>query len=165
MDSTGSGCGADCAQTDHCGPHLHKSACGTAGNVMLLFGAGLPRTIGWGIAACFGGVSSALGLYIFWMADAGLSFLLDGIGHDLVINKFIEAGTVLGHGVSSLVDGMAGMAVAGALGTRGASCSSIGGLLWMGISMPSFPWGFCIKEQGISWIFALGTSYIVNGVG
>ena len=76
-ESTGPGCGADCAQTGFCVPHLHNSAGGTFGKVvLLLFGAGLPRTSRWGIIACFNGASSASDLFIFWMAGVGLSFLL-----------------------------------------------------------------------------------------
>ena len=68
--------GVDCAQTGHCGPHLHNSSHGILGNdVLLLLGAELPRTIGQEIAACFGGAFSALGLFILSMAGAGMSFL------------------------------------------------------------------------------------------
>ena len=98
------------------------------------------------------------------MAGTGMSFLLGQIGHDLATNVFVEAGTLLGHGVASLVGGMADVAVAEASGSRDAGCCSIGGLLQMGISRPSSPWGFCIEELGISWIFALGTLYIVNDI-
>ena len=98
------------------------------------------------------------------MAGAGMWFLFGRIGHDLATNKFVEAQTVLGHGVATLVGGMADVAVAEALGSGDAGCCSIGGLFQMGISRPPTPWGFCIEELGISWIFALGTLYIVNGI-
>ena len=91
-----------------------------------------------------------------------MSFPFGGTGHDLATNKYVEAGTVLGHGVASLVGWVA---VAEALGSRDAGCCSIGGLLQIGISGPSSPWGFCIEELGISWIIALGTLYIVNAIG
>ena len=42
---------------------------------------------------------------------------------------------------------------------------SLGDYCRWGLSGPSSPWGFCIEELGISWIFALGTLYIVNGIG
>ena len=121
-------------QTGHCGPHLHNSSDGTFGNGMLLFGAELPRTIGQGIVSCFDGAFSALSLFSLRMGGAGSLFLIGGIGHDLATNKFVEAGTVLGNGLAFLVCGMADMAVAEALGSRDAGCSSIMGLLQMGIS-------------------------------
>ena len=53
-------------------------------------------------------------------AGIGISFPFWGIGHDdLATNKLVDAGTALGHGVSSLVGGMAAEAVAGALGYKG----------------------------------------------
>ena len=99
------------------------------------------------------------------MAGVGISFPFGGIGHDLATNKFVEAGTVLGHGVVYLVIGMADEAVAEALDSRDVVCCSIGGLLQLGISGPYPPWSFCIEELGTSWIFALGTLYIVNDIG
>ena len=165
-ESSGSWYWVDCAQTGHCGPHLHNSSDDTLGNgMLLLFGAELPRTTGWGITAYFGGTFSASGLFILCMAGTGMSFLFGEIGHDLATSKFIEAGTVLGHGVASLVGGMADVAVLEALDSRDAGCCSIWALLQMGISGPSSPWGFCIEKHGNSWIFALGTLYIVNGIG
>ena len=66
---------------------------------------------------------------IFCFAGAGLFSLLGYIGHDLVTNKFIEAGEVDGHGVVALVeldiigrvvDAVVGIRVADILGsTRG----------------------------------------------
>ena len=78
---------------------------------------------------------------------------------------FVEDGTVLGHGVASLVGGMADVAVAEALDSRDVGYCSIRGLLRLGINGLSPPWGFCIGEVGTSWTFALGTLYIVNGTG
>ena len=162
-----------CAQTEYCGPHLHNSSDGTIGNdMLLLFGAEFPRTIGQEITACFCGAFSVSGLFTLRVAGAGISFLLGGIVHDLATNKFVEAGTVLGHGIASLVCWMAEVAVAGALGSRHValgcrhvSCCSIGGLLRLGINGLSPPWGFCVEEVGISWIFVLDSLYIVNDIG
>ena len=143
----------------HCGPPTHNSSDD------LLFWAELPWTIGQGIAACFDGALSELGLSsILMKAGNGISFPFRGIGPDLATNKSVEAGTVLGHGVSSLVSGMAAEAVAGALGFKGVGCCSIRGLFRLGINGTSFPWGFCIEDLGTSWIFALGTLYTVNGI-
>ena len=165
-ESSGFGFGEDAPQTWNCGPHLHNSSDGTLGNdVLLLCGAELPRTIGWGITACLGGEFSASGLSILRRAGAGILFPFGGIGHDLATNKFVEAGTVLDHGVESLVGGMADVAVAETLGSRDVGCCSIGGLLQLGINGPLPPWSFCIEELGTSWIFSLGTLYIVNGIG
>ena len=75
------------------------------------------------------------------MAGAGMSFLFGQISHNLAANKFIEAATVLGHGVASLIGGMADVAVVEALGSSDAGCCSIRGLLQMGISRLSSPWG------------------------
>ena len=97
-------------------------------------------------------------------AGIGISFPFGGICHDPVTNKFVEAGTVLGLGVSSLVFGMIDVTVVEALGCGGVGCCSIGGLLRLGINGTSPPWGFCIEELGTSWIFALGTLYTVNGI-
>ena len=98
------------------------------------------------------------------MVGAGILFSFRGIGHDLATNKLFEARTVLGHGLVSLVRGMADVAVAETLGSRDVGCCSIEGLLQLGINRPSAPWGFCIEELGTYWIFALGTLYIVNGI-
>ena len=47
----------------------------------------------------------------------GTSFTLGGIGHDaLATNKLVEACTVFGHGVSSLVGGAVDVAAVVALG-------------------------------------------------
>ena len=54
-------------------------------------------------------------------------------------NKFVEARTVFGHGVSSLVGGMAAEAVAGALGCKSVGCCSIRGLSRLGINGTSPP--------------------------
>ena len=122
--------GADCAQIGHCGPHLHNSSDGTFGNdMLLLYGAELPRTIGWGITSCFGGAFSALGFSILMMAGAGILFLFGGISHDLETNKFVEARTVFGYGVASLIGWMADVAVPEALGCRDVGCCSIRRLL------------------------------------
>ena len=83
-------------------------------------------------------------------AGIGISFPFWGISNDLATNKFVEARTVLGHGESSLVSGMAHVAVAGTLGCRGVGHHSIGEPLWLGIDGPSPPWGFCIEELGTS---------------
>ena len=72
-------------------------------------------------------------------------------GQDLVINRFADVRTVLGHGVGPL-DGMdiagsmAGVAVAVVLGIGVAGCCSIGEILWPGIGVLSLPWGF-----GLGW--------------
>ena len=140
--------GVDCAQMGHCGPHPHNSSNGTFGNDFLFWDI-LPRTIGWGIAAWFGGALSASGLFpILMKAGIRISFPFDGIGHDLAKNKFVEARTVLDHGISSLVGGMVDVAVAGALSCRGVGCCSIKELLRLGINGTSPPWGFCIEELG-----------------
>ena len=148
----------------HCGPLPYNSSDGTFGNDVL-FGAELPRTIGQGIAACLGGALSTLVPSILMKAGVQISFPFKGIGHDLAKNKFVEARTMLGHGVSSLVSGMADLAVAKALGCRGVGCCSIRGVLRLGINRTSPPWGFHIGELGNSWIFAPGTLYTVNGIG
>ena len=72
---------------------------------------------------------------------------------------------MLGHGVSSLVGGMATEAVAGALGCKDLGCCSIRGLFMLGINGTSPSWGFCVEDLRISWIFAMGTLYTVNGIG
>ena len=131
----------------------------------LLFWDELPRTIGWGIAACFGGALSALGLSsILRKAGIGISFPFGGIGHDLGHKKFVEARMVLGHGVSSLVSGMQMWQWPKALSYKCVGCCSIRELLRLGINGTSSPWGFCVEELGTSWIFALGTVYTVNGI-
>ena len=137
--------GADCTQMGHYGPHPHNSS------DELLFWSELDRTFGQGIAICFGGAISVLGLSSISMkAGIGISFPFGGIGHDLATNKFVEARTVLGRGVSSLVGGMADEAVAGALGCKGVGCCSIGGLFRLGINGTSPLWGFCIEDLGTS---------------
>ena len=70
----------------------------------------------------------------------------------------VEAGAVLGHGISSLVSGMAAEAVAGAL-----SCKGVG--FRLGINGTSPPWGFHTEDLGTSWIFVVGILYTVNGTG
>ena len=75
------------------------------------------------------------------MAGAGISFSFGGIGHDLAINKLVEAGTLFGHGVTSLVGGMADVAVAEALDSRGVGCCSIRGLLRLQINGTSLSFG------------------------
>ena len=97
----------------------------------------LSWAIGQGIAACFCGAFSILGLSsILIKAGIGISFPFGRIGHnDLATNKFVEAGTMLGHGVSSLVGGMAAKAVAGALGCKVLDFGSgLMGLLLLGAS-------------------------------
>ena len=77
----------------HCGPHPHISS------------ANLFCTITLGVAASFGGVFSS-DFSILMKVVVGTSFTLGGIGHDtLATNKFVEARTVFGHGMSSLVGG------------------------------------------------------------
>ena len=98
-------------------------------------------------------------------AVIGDSFPFGGIGHDLTTNKSVEAGTVLDHGVSSLVSGMAAKVVTGALGCKGVHCGSVRGLFGFGINGISPSWGFCIEDLGISWMFVLDTLYTVNGIG
>ena len=93
-----------------------------------------------------------------------ISFPFWGIGHDLAINKFVEAGTMLGHEVSSLVTGMAAPAVAGALGCKGVGCCCIRGLFRLGINGTSPSWSPCIEDLGFSWIFVLGTLYTVTDI-
>ena len=71
-----------------CSPHVHFFS------VDLLF-FGLGETIVWGIAATMGGTS------VFSTFTAG--FGMRGIGQSaLVLNIFVEAGMVLGQGLSSL---------------------------------------------------------------
>ena len=119
-------------------PHPHNSSDGTFGNDFL-FWAELCRTIGQGINACFGGALSALVLSILMKAGVGISFPFGGIGHDLATYKFVEAGTVLDHGVSSLSSRMTDVAVAEALDCRGVGCFSIRGLFRLGINRISPP--------------------------
>ena len=137
----------------HCGPHPHTSSDD------LLFWADLLWTIVWGVTACFCGALSVLGLSsILKKAGIGISFPFGGITHDdLAANKFVEAGTVLGHWVSSTFSGMAAEAVAGALG-----CKGVGFRLGINGTYP--PWGFCIEDLGTSWIFVVVMLYTVNGI-
>ena len=102
----------------HCGPHPHASSAD------LLFWADVPWTIAWEITACFGGAFSS-DFSILMKVGVGTSFTLRRIGHDdLATNKFVEAGTVFGHEVSSLVGRAVDVAVPVAL----VCCCSIGGL-------------------------------------
>ena len=71
-----------------CGPHVHFSSAG------LLF-LSLFKTIAQGVAATLGGTSA------FSILTVGVS--VGGIGQFApASNRFVEAGTVLGQGVSSL---------------------------------------------------------------
>ena len=107
-----------------CGPHLNCSSAG-----MLLWG--LFGTRAWGMAANLGGVLfSASSILITVGASVG------GIGQDaLNSNKSVEAGIVLGNGVSSLFCGA--VAVTASSGW----CLSWG-LLQMGAEGPSSFWGY-----------------------
>ena len=107
----------------HCGPHPHNSSDD------LLFWADLSWAMSWGSLPVF------VGHFLYWVsppsekrlvlgfhpnlgesACIGISSLFQGISHDdLATNKFIDARTVFGHGVSSHVSGMAAEAVAGDL--------------------------------------------------
>ena len=68
---------------------------------------------------------------------------------------------MFGHGVSSLVSGVANVAVAVALGC----CRSIGGLLQLGENGPSLSWEFFIVGLGISWTLGQNRLYTVNDIG
>ena len=97
-----------------CSPHLHSSSAG-----LLLWG--LFDTRAHGMAATLGGIfSSAFSILI----TVGVS--VGGIGQDaLALNKFVEAGMVLGHGVSSLFCGVVAV-------TAGSGCCSSWELLQLG---------------------------------
>ena len=93
--------------------------------------SGLIWTITWtitqGIAASFGGAFSS-DFSILIKVGVRTSFTW-GTGHDdLATNKFVEARTVFGHGVSSLVSRAVNVAVVVALGC----CCPIGRLLQLG---------------------------------
>ena len=106
----------DSVQMGYGGPHALASSPG------VLFW-GLFSIRAQGIAACFGGVFS-FAFSILTKVGVGTSFMLGGIGHDaLATNKFFEAGTGFGHGVSSLVGEAVNVAVFVALG-----CCTTGGL-------------------------------------
>ena len=128
----------------------------------LLFSSNLFCTIAWGIAASFGGVFS-FDFSVLTKVGVGTSFTLGGIGHDdLATNKFVEAGTVFGHGVSSLVGGAVNVTVVVALGC----CCAVGGLLqlgWMGFLPPgtSLLWGWGFLEL---WIGSDCTLSMVLGL-
>ena len=80
----------DCAQMGHYGPHPCNSFDGAFG-IDLLFWAELPRTIGHGVTACFGGTLSALGLSsILMKAGIGISFPFRGIDHNLATNNLLR---------------------------------------------------------------------------
>ena len=103
-------------QKGQCGPHVHFSSTG------LLF-CGLCKTIAQGPADALGG-TSALSTF-----TAGVC--VGGIGQSaLVSNRFVEAGMVLGQGVSSLT------CKVGALG-RASGC----GGLQLGVEGFSSTWG------------------------
>ena len=75
-------------QMGQCGPHVHFSSIG------LLF-CSLGKVIAWGMAVTLVGASA------FSLLTEGVC--VGGIGQSaLALNRFVEAGTVLGHGVSSL---------------------------------------------------------------
>ena len=83
----------------------------------------------WGLLLC---------LFSFDKGECWDLTIIVRIGHDtLSTNKFIEASTVFGHGVSSLVCGA--VAVAAALG-----CCSSRGLLPMGKEMPPSSWDLLV---------------------
>ena len=129
--------GLDCVQMGHCGPHPHASSVG------LLFW-GLFSIRPQGIAAYFGWVFSSA-FSALTKVGVGTSFTLGRIGHDaLATNKFVEAGIVFGHGVSSLVGGAVDAAVVVALGF-----CTIGGLPQLGMnglsSSLNFPVGLRIS--------------------
>ena len=65
---------------------------------------------------------------------------------NLATNKLVDAGTVFGHGVLSLVVRVANVAAAVALGCY----CSIGGLLYFGVNGPSPSLNFLIMGLGIS---------------
>ena len=106
-------------------------------------GAGQGIIVSLGVFSVFQGSDSI----IFCIADIWLSSLVGGNGQDLVINRFADVRTVLGHGVGPL-DGMditgsmAGVAVPVVLVIRVAGCCSIGEILWTGIGLLSLPWSF-----------------------
>ena len=69
---------------------------------------GFPGTEGrgWEIVICLTGACSDFDRFdtiIFCFVVPGLFSLLGGIGHDLVTNRFAEAGKVVGHRVIALV--------------------------------------------------------------
>ena len=110
--------GVDYAQMKHCGPHPHSSS------AYLLFWVKLFCTIAQLIAASFGEAFSSA-FSILTKVGVGASFTLGVIDCDpIVTNKFVEAGTVFGHGVSSLVCGAVNVAAAVGMGC----CSAIKGL-------------------------------------
>ena len=127
---------ADWAQIGHDGPHLLHLFPGdcmfetaeTLAVAGLLAVVEFPVTevIGWEIDIFHTG--SFLDLdrsnpIIFCFAGAGLYSLLPGIGHDLVTNKFTDAGKVEGHGVVALggldiIDGVVDVVVTAVVGIR-----------------------------------------------
>ena len=153
--------GTDCTQMGNCSPihtHLLLTCC---------FGLIYLGPMGWGLLPAFGRTLSASVLFsILMKAGMGISFPFRGIGHDdLATNKFVEAGAMLGHGISSVVGGMEAEVVAGALGCTGIGCGSIGGLFGLGINGTSPSWSFHIEDLGTSWIFAVGILCTINGIG
>ena len=118
-----------------CSPHVHFSS------TDLLF-CGLGKTTAWGIAATMGGTSAF-----------SVGGCIGGIGQsDLALNRFMEAGTVLGQGVSSLTW------KTGALG----EASSCGGLQ-LGAEEFSSAWGLPVG-WGIPSNFPCAKFYTVIGM-
>ena len=116
---------------------------------------------GWGIIVSLGAFSVFEGSdsIIFCIAGIGLSSLLGGNSHDLAINRFADAGTVLGHVVGPLdgmdiIGSMAGVTVAVILGIRVADLLFHQGnfVNWdLGLSLPwSFGHTLGIGESGVS---------------
>ena len=124
-------------QMGQCGPHLHSSSTG-----LLLWG--LFNTRAWGMAVTLGGTST-----FSILITVGVS--VGGIGQDaLALNKFVEAGMVLGHGVSSLFCGVVAV-------TAASGCCSWDCYTWGQIDL--LPLGIFLWDRGFSWTF-LGLKYI-----
>ena len=72
---------------------------------------------------------------IFFSASS-VGASVGGIGQDaLALNKFVEAGMVIGHGASSLFCGAVAV-------TTASGCYVSWGLLQLGVEGPSSSWGF-----------------------
>ena len=120
------GIGVDLAQMGQCSPHPHISSA--------LPWRGL-FTIAQRMASILGGIFSSAFLVLMAVGTS-----VGGIGQDaLASNKFVEAGMVLGHGVSFLFcRAVAVTAVSG--------CCSSWELWQMGVEGPSISWSFLVGQ-------------------
>ena len=122
-----------------CSLYLHSSSAG-----LLLWG--LFNTKAWGMAAILGGTP-----VFSFLTTVGVS--VGEIDQDaLASNKFVEAGIVLGHGVSSLFCGAAAT-----------GCCLSWGVIQLGVEGFSSSWGFPVG-YGISSNFPCARLYTVTGM-